>query len=253
MKKAILAMKPIVLLAMILSLSFTSCKKGWWGYEEENGGGGKGGGGKGGQTHVKGTIYTQGCGIGIYGDGLWIKLDDGTLLQPCAQSFQTLCPIVLHEGDRVELSYSAYKGDYPDFQPYCDMMMFPFKRVTIDFINVINKPVGTCKPVTVPNNYDQLDLAQVNIGEASIVGTSLKLNIGYSGCSKNAEKFGLVGKLISKGSTLTYEIKLTDAAPEMCQAYFTEDLCFDLQSLRNATNSSRVKIKLIGFGKELIL
>lgn len=246
-------MKPIVLLAMILSLSFTSCKKGWWGYEEENGGGGKGGGGNGNKTHVQGTIYSQGCGISIYGDGLWIKLDNGTLLQPCSQSFKTLCPIILHEGDRVELSYSGYNGDYPDFQPYCDMMMFPFKRVTIDFINVIQKPVSECTPITLPDNYDQLDQAMVNIGDASIIGTSLKLNIGFSGCSKKVERFGLAGKLISSKGTLVYEIKLTDSSPEMCQAYFTDDVCFDLQSLRNPVSSAGVKIKLVGFGKELVL
>ncbi len=249
MKKLILTMKPIVLLAMILSLSLSSCKKGWWGYDEGNGNG-NGGGGNGVSISAKGTVVVQGCGLSIYDKNLWIKLDDGTLLQPCAQSFQTLCPIVLHEGDRVDLKYHKYTGNTQSFEIYCKMAYFPFTRATIDFINVLND--NSCKLVDFPSNYNQLNTAITNIISAKIEGSKLVLKIGFGGCSNKAkDRFKLVAKPTNESNILTYEVKLIDVKEELCQAYFTDEICFDIAPFKYQIDG-KVKVRVIGFDTELI-
>ncbi len=248
MRKLILTMKPIVLLAMILSLSLSSCKKGWWGYDEENGNGN--GGGNNVSIAAKGTVVYQGCGLSIYGKNLWIKLDDGTLLQPCAQSFQTLCPIILHEGDRVDLKYSKYTGNTQSFEIYCKIANFRFTRATIDFINVLND--NNCKIIDFPSNYDNLNTANTNIMGAKIEGSKLTLNIGFSGCSNSAkERFKLVAKPTVDSDMMTYEVKLTDEKEELCQAYFTDDICFDISPMKHLIDG-KVRIRIVGFDKEFI-
>jgi len=250
MKKLILTMKPIVLLAMILSLSLSSCKKGWWGYEEGNGNGNGGGSGNNVSIAAKGTVVYQDCGLSIYGKNLWIKLDDGTLLQPCAQSFQTTCPVILNEGDRVDLKYSKYTGNMGSFEIYCKMAYFPFKRVTIDFITVLNN--NNCKIIDFPSNYDKLNTANINIMSANIDGSKLSLKIGFSGCSNTAkQRFKLVAKPTVDSDLITYEVKLTDEKEELCQAYFTDEICFDISPMKHLIDG-RVRIRIVGFDKELI-
>jgi hypothetical protein len=248
MKKLILTMKPIVLLAMILSLGITSCKKGWWGTDEGNGNGS--GGGSNVSIAAKGTVVYQGCGLSIYGKNLWIKLDDGTLLQPCAQSFQTLCPIILHEGDRVDLKYSKYTGNAQSFEIYCKIANFRFTRATIDFINVLND--NNCRIIDFPANYDQLNTASINIMNAKIEGGKLTFNIGFGGCSNSAkQRFKLISKPTNDNDMMTYEVKLTDEKEELCQAYFTDDICFDISPMKHLIDG-KVRIRIVGFDKEFI-
>jgi hypothetical protein len=248
MKKTILVMKPIIILAMILSLGFTSCKKGWWGYDEGNGGGGNGGG-NGNKTLVQGTVYTLGCGLSIYGKGLWIKLDDGTLLQPCAQSFKPTPPIELKEGDRVELNYSGYKGNYPDFEPSCNMRPIAFERVTIDFINVLGGKTNDCKPITLQNNYEEQEAA-MGIIDAKVEGSKLKLNIGYSGCNADTKRFTAIAELNLSNDIPTYAVKLIDSDSKTnCQAYFIDDICFDLETIRKPESSKKIRIIIYGTNK----
>ncbi len=249
MKKLILTMKPIVLLAMILSLSLSSCKKGWWGYDEENGNG-NGGGGNGVSISAKGTVVVQGCGLSIYGKNLWIKLDDGTLLQPCAQSFKTLCPIILHEGDRVDLKYSKYKGEMKSFEIYCKIANFRFTRATIDFINVIGNV--NCPYVQMAPNYDELKTAMASIIDAKIVGSKLVLKVGFGGCNNKAkDRFKLVAKPTNESNMLTYEVKLIDEKEELCQAYFTDEICFDIAPFKYLIDGN-VKVRIVGFDNEFI-
>ena len=249
MKKTMLMMKPVLILAMILSLGFTSCKKGWWGYDEGDGNGGGNGGGN--NTLVKGTVVFQNCGLSIYGKSLWIKTDDGQLLQPCEQSFLPLVAIELNEGDRVELKYHKYTGNIGGFEIYCKMAYFYFTRVTIDFINVI-KPKTDCSAVTFPTSYDKLDAASLIILNAKIDNSKLILNIGFGGCDNTTERFKLVAKeLPTAGAIPTFEVKLVDEKAQLCQAYFTKDVCFDLATLKNPVSSGVVLVNIVGFDKVL--
>jgi hypothetical protein len=249
MKKTMLMMKPIMILALILSLGFTSCKKGWWGYEEGGGNGGHNGGGN--TALVKGTMVIQNCGLSIYGKSLWIKTDDGQLLQPCEQSFQTLCPIDLKEGDRVEFKYHKYTGSLNGFEIYCKMAHFYFTRATIDFINVI-KTNSECSPVSISKDFDQLNMAGVNILNAKIENNKLVLNIGFSGCDNATKRFQLIAKeLPNAGPIPAFEVKMIDDNTQMCQAYFTKEICYDLTTLKNPVSSKVVSIHLVGYDKVL--
>ncbi|MFZ4797909.1 MAG: hypothetical protein ACOYMA_10465 [Bacteroidia bacterium] len=248
MKKTMLMMKPVLILAMILSLGFTSCKKGWWGYED---GGGNNGGGN--NTLVKGTVVFQNCGLSIYGKSLWIKTDDGQLLQPCDQSFLPLVAIELNEGDRVELKYHKYTGNIGGFEIYCKMAYFYFTRVTIDFINVI-KPKTDCSAVTFPTSYDKIDGASLIILNAKIDNSKLILNIGFSGCDNTTKRFQLIAKELPNagpGPIPAFEVKMIDDYTQMCQAYFTKEICYDLTTLKNPVSSKVVSIHLVGYNKVL--
>ncbi len=247
MKKISFTMKPFLILALILSIVFSSCKKGWWGYEDENDGGGNNGS----TTVVKttGTVYYQSCGKSIYGSEIWIKTDKGTLIQPCAQL--TTIPVKLEEGDRVEIVYKGYEGNMSGFEPYCKMAYFPYVKATIVLINKISS-ANLCAPVYLSKVYETLEAAGINILEAKMEGTNLKMSIGYSGCSQNVKRFSLVGKSTSVNGLQQYELKVVDSSPEMCLAYFTDNICFDLQTLRDPIKSSNVTVKIIGFKDELI-
>lgn len=248
MKNISINWKSIFILSLILSVSFSSCKKGWWGFENDNGGGGNNGG----STEIKasGTMYFQNCGKSIYGNGLWIKTDDGKLIQPCTQL--SLNNIKLEEFDKVEFVYkSDYNGDFSGFEPYCKMAYFPYIKATIVSIKKTSS-ANLCSPIHFSKVYNTLEAAGITILGAKMEGTNLKLNIGYSGCSQNKKRFSIVGKSTSVNGEQSYVLKVIDNSPEMCLAYFTDDICFDLQTLRNPIKSSMVNIKLTGFKDELI-
>ena len=251
MKKAILMMKPMVILAMIFSLTLGSCKKGW--FDEENGHGGGGGNGGGGNTPIKvtGMIEKVGCGKSIYGENLWIRTDAGELLQPCAQSFMTLCPIALKEGDRVEVLYRKYTGNMQGFEIYCKVAYFPHTKVVVDFISVIEDKQKTCAPVLITPDYDKLETGGVQVLSATITGSKLMLELGFSGCDNNTQSFQLVGKPTERNDMLTYDLKVINTKPQMCAAYFTEKLCYDLSSLK-ATIDGFIRINIAGVDHEII-
>jgi hypothetical protein len=88
--------------------------------------------------------------------------------------------------------------------------------------------------------------------DAKIEGSKLILNIGFSGCNNRAkDRFKLVAKPTNESNMLTYEVKLTDERVELCQAYFTDDICFDISSMKHLIDG-RVKVRIVGFDKELI-
>jgi hypothetical protein len=240
--------KWLIFLAAVASFSFSSCKKGWWGYDEGNGGGGNGGG-ENTNFDVKGTMYYQNCGLGIY-DNLWIRTDDGKILQPCeAKSLMCVPPLHLKEGDRVELNYSQFKGAYPSFSPFCRMASFPFTKASINFISKIE--TTDCSLVSFPANY--LDLpSNVFIKSARIEGSYLKLKIGFSGCNNETSRFKLVATPTEKSNVLTYEVKVIDDSqlPVLCEAYFEEEVCFDIAPFKYLIDGF-IKVKIVGFENEL--
>lgn len=249
MRNTILTRKSILILTFLLSLGFTSCKKGWWGYEEEGKGGSKGGGGT--NLEVMGTVYAQPCGVSIYNQNYWIQLDNGTTIQPCYQSFQTLCPIELKQGDRVQVKYHPFKGIYPDFETNCNIPYFPFTKATIDAIQVIANQTEGCKPIILTNNIDQYEKAWIQILEANFEGSKLKLKVGFSGCSSDIDRFKLylqLGQTVN--NKLSIKAKIIEENPQLCQAYFTKTLCFDLANMQ--TNANQIQLLLEGFEKEIV-
>lgn len=253
MKKAILMMKPMMLLAMIFSLTLGSCKKGW--FDEENGhGGGNGGGGGNTPIKVTGMIEKVGCGKSIYGENLWIRTDAGELLQPCAQSFMTLCPIALKEGDRVEVLYRKYTGNMQGFEIYCKVAYFPHTKVVVDFIKTLTNNNSSCPSVTIINNkpdYDKLIMDDIKVKSARIEGSSLLLEITYGGCNNNTESIKLVGRATERSDLLTYNVMVINEKHQGCEVLITSNVCFDLSMLK-ATIDGKIRVHVEGTSQDLV-
>lgn len=245
-------MKPMIILAMILGLTLGSCKKGW--FDDENGpGGGNGGGGNGGgggaPTKTMGTMVRFDCGNTIYDGNLWIRTDAGQLIQPCEQSFMTTCPIPLKDGDRVEVAFRKYTGSIKGFELYCKIASFPFTRAVIDFIAATETKKSTGSVVITPD-YDQLETGGVHVIAAELEGNKLMLEVGIGGCDNNTESLELVGKPEVNNDMPTFSLKVVNKKPQMCQAYFTERLFFDVSSLKNSYGKTRLKIE--GVDQEIL-
>ena len=250
MKKAILIGKSILVLALIFSLGFTSCKKQWWGNDEEGSGGGSNGGGNPGSTALKGTMVRISCGGSIY-DNLWIQTDDGKLLQPCAQSFQTLYPILLHEGDRVDVKYRPFSGfSYIDSMYICNMVLPACKRVIIDFINIVN----SCTPIKITPAANTPKNDNLNILGAQVNGSCLQIKMAFGGCNENTNRFQLTstGKLLSTYGPPVYAAKLVDTDPQYCKAYFERETGYDISILTN-NKKQTVYLKLEGYNQLITL
>ena len=87
---------------------------------------------------------------------------------------------------------------------------------------------------------------------AKIEGSKLTFNIGFGGCSNKAkQRFKLVAKPTVDSDMMTYEVKLTDEKEELCQAYFTDDICFDISPMKHLIDG-KVRIRIVGFDKEFI-
>ena len=245
MKKLIQTSKSILLLALLFSLAFSSCKKPWWGNDESNGGGN----GPTASNRTKAVVVKFGCGLSIYGGDLWLRTFDGKFLQPCEQSFVTICPIILHEGDTVDVKYSRYTKQNPDFDIFCKILDFPYTKVCIDFINVIYNPTGLPFLVFDPS-YDDKNSNGINILGARIDGNKLYLKVGFSGCDDNVARYSLLAKGAEDPGMITYKLKLYDNSPQMCQAYFTKEIGFDISPLKY-TIDGFVKLKIEGYNEIL--
>lgn len=248
MKNKTLIIGSGIIAIMVLLLGFSSCKKGWWG-NEESGGNGNNGVIK--EIGASGVVYYQNCGVSVFGTGLWIKLNDGTLLQPCNEL--STVPTQMKEGDQVELIYSKFSGVYPSFEINCTIPPIVFTKANIVFIKKVGN-ILPCSPVVLTDNYTNINQAKAKILEAKIEGTYLKMRISYAACGHNTTRFSLVAQMTAVNAIPTYEVKLADSWPEteMCVSPLEDDLCIDISSLKLPISSSYVKIKLLGFEKELM-
>ncbi|MBP9186607.1 MAG: hypothetical protein KBE91_12010 [Bacteroidia bacterium] len=193
--------------------------------------------------NTTGTIVSVTCGTGVLGN-LWIKVDGSNdlLIQPCEQSFQTFAPLVFSEGDRVKFSYSELtKPGECDQQITC-LAALPYHKKTI--LHCITKiPNTDCGSIIINKNatYDNT----VSILNASLTGSTLTLKIGYSGCNEQPKSnFELQwnGDLL-ESLPLQTTLFLNSKNRQMCQAYFTQELCFDISKLK-ANQNQTVKVKI---------
>jgi hypothetical protein len=191
---------------------------------------------------INGKMVKIPCGASIYG-ALWIQTNDGKLLQPCDQSFKTLCPIVLAEGDQIKFSYHEIKGGSPcDSLIMCMIAQPPHKSVVIDCLTNIGSPTPSLQidPTAKQEN-------NISVLEAKILGNILKLKVGYSGCNtKTNDTFKLYwdGSLAKSNPAKAY-LTIVDTEPQACQAYFTQDLEFDISLLKTYGSPVQVNIQNI--------
>lgn len=233
MKHVLFTTLKVLVVGVILSMA--SCDVPWM---DPIDGGGNGGNkpSTNNDCRLEGTIVRVPCGVGIYGD-LWIQTKDGILLQPVEQSFQTLCPIVLNEGDKVKYGYRIKRGGNPfDSAITCLIAIPSHIKIIVDCIQVV--PNKNCASLLIGNT--PTDDLSVRVLEASISGNQLKLLVGYSGCSeKPASNFDLFwdGNM-QESSPLQTTVYLKAKKEEFCQAYFTQELCYDIRMLKNKHNGT---------------
>ncbi len=251
-------MKPMVLLAMIFSLTLGSCKKGW--FDEENGHGGGGGNGGGNEAvTTTGVVERVQCGVSVFGSEMWIRTSSGILLQPCMVS--SLIPMKpLQEGDKVEVVYRKYTGNMLMLDPACSKLYIPnnnivYTKAIIDFIKIQTTTNGSCPEVTIINTkpeYDKLkNTNNISVKSARIEGSSLLLEITYGGCNNNTESIKLVGQATERSDLLTYQVMAINEKPQGCKALITANVCFDLSMLK-ATIDGYIRIHVEGTNQDLI-
>lgn len=232
MKHALFTTLKVLVVGVILSLA--SCDVPWM---DPIDGGGNGGSKPpaNNDCRLEGTIVRVPCGLGVYGD-LWIRTKDGILLQPVEQSFQTLCPIVLNEGDKVKYGYRIKKrgGNPFDSAITCLIALPSHIKIIVDCIQVV--PEKGCTDLLMGDSL--ADDNSVHVLEAKVVGGQLKLLVGYSGCgTKPASNFNLFwdGNM-QESMPLQTRVYLNAKQQEFCQAYFTQELCYDIRMLKNKHN-----------------
>lgn len=228
----------VKVMAVAFMFTFASCDSPW--FDPIDDGGGNGGGKPPVITdcNVNGTMVRVTCGTSIY-DNLWIRTDNGKLLRPCDQSFQTICAIELKEGQRVKFSYREINGTSPcDGMITCMATLPVHKSVIIDCINGLSgKPLPVDSPAVSTGKLvigSTTDNPSVHVLSAGIEGNLLKLSVGYSGCSKHeAKDFSLTwnGNVMESYPARVY-LYIDESKKEMCQAYFITDLTFDISDLR---------------------
>ncbi|MDP1725342.1 MAG: hypothetical protein Q8M15_01060 [Bacteroidota bacterium] len=237
-------LKPVLLVTLLFVLSQSACKKGWldWLKNEPD---------KkppiSRSTSVTGSMVRVICGVSIY-DNLWIKTDEGKYLQPCEQSFLTFAALYFKEGDRVKVDYRpSVNATHCDTMITCTAINPVHQRVIIDAINKI--PDTNCSPIQIVNNYSTITKAQSNIMFAEVQNNCLRIKMGFSGCDANTKRFQVVcdGTTHVLNGTPTYLVKITDINPQMCQAYFEDEISCDISAFKRTGSVNNMVIKLDGY------
>lgn len=237
-------LKPVLLVTLLFVLSQSACKKGWldWLKNEPD---------KkppiSQTTNVSGTMVRVICGVSIY-DNLWIKTDDGKYLAPCEQSFLTFAALYFKEGDRVKVDYRpCVKTTICDTMITCTAINPVHQRVIIDAINKIADP--NCSPIQIVNNYNTVTKAQSNIMFAEVQNNCLRIKMGFSGCNGNTKRFQVVcdGSTHIQNGIPTYLVKVTDIQPQMCEAYFEDEISSDISAFKKTAPVNNAVIKIDGY------
>lgn len=190
---------------------------------------------------VMANVVKMPYGSSIYGN-LWFKTGDGQTYLPCQKSFITQGTLELQEGDRVRFGYRNLPPnedclkDLPELA-LMDAIPLNYQPVSIDCIQLITK----CGTTPTPCYYLQIDNKQyqdefATVLECKMIGSELKVKIGYSGCSPltNAS-FKLVwnGSLLKSSPPQAVLHVVTDKVNQTnCEAYFVNELCFDVQEIK---------------------
>lgn len=98
----------------------------------------------------KGKFETAVCGWGLYGS-YWIRLEDGTLLQPC-ESDINIDASLIYEGREVEVDYYAVKPNTVDCNSLLNCLAWPGEHTNVHITcmkllgeNPKEEPSGDCK------------------------------------------------------------------------------------------------------------
>lgn len=190
-------MKQTIFLLLIIASIFTACNK-----DEEI------------SLIETGTVINYG---GAGNCGIIIQLDNGNRIQP---SFYPN-GFTFAEDQRVLVEYTELHNIISS----CD------RGVTseITYIEELS-----CSPYVELNfdNYDSLARDPVNINEIFVDGNCLQIELSYSGgCEEHTINLALIHPWIYGSSSIpTFEIR-HNAHGDLCEAYFTRELRYDLTPL----------------------
>lgn len=187
-----------------------------------------------GECSLEATVVSFTCATSIYND-YWFQTDDGQLFQPCDQSFATLVPIELNVGDRVRFGYHKLIGKSPcDEKIACTAVVPDATKIVVDCLYPLNNNPSDCKPIRVIE-HPELTLIKPADGvsvirDLRVEGDCLKFTMGFSGCSADADRFDIVWtpSIDHEGAGLY----LIDNAPQMCQAFFSKEVSYNISDIR---------------------
>lgn len=150
--------------------------------------------------------------------GFVIELENGARIQPLyyPEGF------TFSQGQRIHVEYI----ELPNVLPSCDRGT-PAEIVFIEELN--------CAPYVdlYFSNYDSLSRDPVYIHEAFVDGDCLQIKISYSGgCEEHTLDLARMHPWTASSSTVpTFEIR-HNANGDMCEAWFTKELRYDLTQLK---------------------
>lgn len=83
----------------------------------------------------------------------------------------------------------------------------------------------------------------VSIMEAEIIGDCLRIKFAASGCNGDTWKIQLIGsENLYESLPLQRDIRLSLENKEVCLAYFTKEMTFDLKALRSSGDKIQLNI-----------
>jgi hypothetical protein len=150
--------------------------------------------------------------------GIVIELENGARIQPLYYPDG----FTFTQGQRVHVEYV----ELTNVVPSCDRGT-PAEIVSVEELN--------CAPYVdlYFSNYDSLARDPIYIHEAFVDGNCLQIKVSYSGgCKTHTIDLARMHPWTASSSTVpTFEIK-HNSNGDMCEAFFTKELRFDLTSLK---------------------
>lgn len=117
----------------------------------------------------------------------------------------------------------------------------------------VDKSVISCDAETIvdADDYSSAPTSQVTINSLSIDGDCLKINYGASGCSGDSWVVKLIdSEEIIESDTLQRDLKFSLLNNEICQAYFTKEITFDISNLQ--VDGGKVMLNIFDRGDEIL-
>ncbi len=150
--------------------------------------------------------------------GIIIELESGDMIQP----FFYPEGFTFSNGQRVHVGYY----ELPSIVPSCNKG-FPVEIVFIEELN--------CAPYVVLNstNYDSLANDPIFLHEAFMDGNCLQIKVSYSGgCKKHIIDLARIHAVKPDTASIPVLEIRHNSNNDLCEAYFTKELRFDLTKLK---------------------
>ncbi len=147
-----------------------------------------------------------------------IELDNGERIQPLhfPEEFEFV------QGQRVLIDYVKL----PNVIPTCD------KGVACDILNVTELNCGSAITDLYAHNYDSLANDPVHLHEVAVDGDCLYLKLSFSGgCRNHKIELARIHLDHNENEIPVLEIR-HDAKGDMCEAWLTQEIQFDLTPLK---------------------